>query len=175
VSASTSAGWVGRSIPRKEENRLLRGRGKFIDDIKMRDMGYLRFVRSPYAHARINGVDVAAAEALPGVFCVVTGQEVLAQTQPFIEIGPEPAAQIRDFPLASDKVRYQGEPVVAIVAESARVADDAAELVNIDYEPLDPVVTVDQALADTSLLHSKVGTNRTWAGVYEYGYVAKAF
>ncbi|HEY6303615.1 MAG TPA: xanthine dehydrogenase family protein molybdopterin-binding subunit [Terriglobales bacterium] len=175
MTTSTSTGWVGRSIPRKEENRLLRGRGQFIDDMKMREMAYLRFVRSPYAHARINAIDVCAAQALPGVVCIVTGEEVKAQTQPFIEIGPDPGGKIHDFPMAVDKVRYQGEPIVAIVAESARLADDAAELVNIDYEPLDPVITVDQALSDASLIHPNIGTNRIWAGVYEYGDVAKAF
>ncbi|MGA7287079.1 MAG: hypothetical protein WBX02_03215, partial [Terriglobales bacterium] len=64
--------WVGASLPRKEEDRLLRGRGKFADDIKLREMGYLRFVRSPYAHARIVSVDTSAAEALPGVVCTIT-------------------------------------------------------------------------------------------------------
>src|SRR5579885_3003146 len=108
--------WVGEGLPRKEDNRLLRGRGKFIDDIKQRDMLYLRFVRSPYAHARISGVDVSAAEALPGVICTLTGAEVEKQTQPFIEIGPDPFARIRDYPLATKKVRYQGEPVAAVVA-----------------------------------------------------------
>ncbi len=167
--------WVGQSIPRKEENRLLRGRGKFIDDIKMHGMAYLRFVRSPYAHARITRVDTSAAEALAGVVCVVTGAEVVAQTQPFIEIGPDPCAKIKDFPLAVDKVRYQGEPIVAIVAESSRLADDAAELVQIEYEPLDPVIDAEQALTTPNLLHEAMGTNRTWNGVWEFGDLDKAF
>ena len=174
MSTQTS-GWVGKSIPRKEENRLLRGRGKFIDDMKMREMAYLRFVRSPYAHARITSVDTSAAEALPGVICIVTGHEIAAQTQPFIEIGPDPCGKIKDFPLAVDKVRYQGEPVVAIVAESVAIADDAAELVQIDYEPLDPVLDAEQALTTNSLLHEEIGTNRTWNGVWEFGDVDKAF
>src|SRR5271170_6360710 len=118
--------WVGASLPRKEEDRLLRGRGKFTDDIKLRGMLYLRFVRSPYAHARVVSVDTSAAEALPGVVCAITGKEVAGQTQPFIEIGPEHAQKIRDFPMAVDKVRYQGEPVAAVVAESAALAEDAA-------------------------------------------------
>ena len=69
-----SGGWVGASLPRKEEDRLLRGRGKFADDIKLRGMLYLRFVRSPYAHARIVSVDTSAAEALAGVVCAITGK-----------------------------------------------------------------------------------------------------
>ena len=167
--------WVGKAVPRKEENRLLRGRGKFIDDMKMRDTAYLRFVRSPYAHARIARVDTAAVEALPGVACVITGREVAAQTQPFIEIGPDPCARIRDFPMAVDKVRYQGEPVVAVLAESPSLADDGAELVQIEYDALDPVIDAEEALQGHSLLHDEAGSNRTWTGVFEYGDIKKAF
>jgi 2-furoyl-CoA dehydrogenase large subunit len=167
--------WVGQALPRKEENRLLRGRGKFADDIKLREMLYLRFVRSPYAHAKIVSVDVSAAEALPGVVCTLIGVEIAAQTQPFIEIAPDPAGKIKDYPLAVSKVRYQGEPVVAVVAESPAIADDAAELVQIEYEALDPVTDAQEALTDKSVLHDEAGTNRVWNGVFEYGDVDKAF
>lgn len=167
--------WVGKPLPRKEEDRLLRGRGRFADDIKMREMLHLRFVRSPYAHARIVSVDVSGAEALPGVVCTLTGKEIEPLTQPFIEIGPDAAARIRDFPLGIDKVRYQGEPVVAVVAESAAIADDAAELVQVEYEALDPVTDAEQALKDESILHESAGTNKVWNGVFEYGDVTKAF
>jgi 2-furoyl-CoA dehydrogenase large subunit len=167
--------WVGQALPRKEENRLLRGRGKFADDIKLREMLYLKFVRSPYAHAKIMSVDISAAENLEGVICGLTGPEIAAQTQPFIEIGPDPCARIKDYPLAVCKVRYQGEPVVAVVAESPSLADDAAELVQIEYEALDPVVDAEEALTDKSILHGEAGTNRVWNGVFEYGDVEKAF
>ena len=167
--------WVGQALPRKEENRLLRGRGKFADDIKLREMLYLRFVRSPYAHAKIVSVDVSAAEALAGVVGTLTGAEIAAQTQPFIEIAPDPGGKIKDYPLAVSKVRYQGEPVVAIVAESPSLADDAAELVQVEYEALDPVVDAEAALTDKSVLHDEAGTNRVWNGVFEYGDVDKAF
>jgi CO/xanthine dehydrogenase Mo-binding subunit len=167
--------WVGQAFPRKEENRLLRGRGKFADDIKLREMLYLRFVRSPYAHAKIVNVDVSAAEALAGVVSTLTGAEIAAQTQPFIEIGPDSCARIKDYPLAVSKVRYQGEPVVGVVAESPSLADDAAELVQIEYEALDPVVDAETALTDKSVLHDEAGTNRVWNGVFEYGDVDQAF
>ncbi len=167
--------WVGKALPRKEEGRLLRGMGKFADDIKLRDMLYLRFVRSPYAHAKILSVDVSEAEKLPGVVCTLTGSEIASQTQPFIEIAPEPAGKIRDYPLAVSKVRYQGEPVVAVMAVSAAVADDGAEAVQVEYEALDPVVDAEQALTDASILHEEAGTNRVWNGVFEYGEVEKAF
>jgi 2-furoyl-CoA dehydrogenase large subunit len=168
-------GWVGRSLPRKEENRLLRGRGRFADDIKLREMLYLRFVRSPFAHAKIVSIDTSAAEALPGVICTLTGAEIVPHTQPFIEIAPDAGGRIKDYPLAVGKVRYQGEPVVAIVAESPSLADDAAELVQIDYESLDPVVDAEEALKDASILHEEAGTNKVWQGVFEYGDVEKAF
>jgi CO/xanthine dehydrogenase Mo-binding subunit len=167
--------WVGQALPRKEEDRLLRGRGKFADDIKAREMLHLRFVRSPYAHARIVSIDTSAAEALPGVICTLTGKEIQPLTKPFIEIGPEPGGKIVDYPLAVDKARYQGEPVVAIVAESPQIADDAAELVQVDYDALDPVVDVEQALRDESILHESSGTNKVWNGVFEYGDIDKAF
>ncbi len=167
--------WVGKAVPRKEEDRLLRGRGKFADDIKMREMLYLRFVRSPFAHAKITSIDRSAAETLPGVACTLTGQEIKQVTQPFIEIGPDPCAKIQDYPLAIDKVRYQGEPVAAVVAESPGIADDAAELIQVEYEPLDPVIDAEQSLKDESILHESAGTNRVWNGVFEYGDVEKAF
>jgi CO/xanthine dehydrogenase Mo-binding subunit len=167
--------WVGKPLPRKEEDRLLRGRGRFADDIKMREMLHLRFVRSPYAHARIVSVDVSAAEALPGVVCTLTGKEIEPLTQPFIEIGPDAASKIRDFPLGIDKIRYQGEPVVAVVAESPAIADDAAELVQIEYDALQPITDAEQALKDESILHESAGTNKVWNGVFEYGDIARAF
>jgi CO/xanthine dehydrogenase Mo-binding subunit len=170
-----STRWVGAALPRKEEDRLLRGRGKFADDIKLREMLYLCFVRSPYAHARITSIDTSAAEALPDVVCTLAGKEVAGQTQPFIEIAPDHAQKIRDFPLAVDKVRYQGEPVAAVLAESPRIAEDAAELVAVEYEPLDPVVDAEEALKDQSILHEDAGTNRVWNGVWEHGDVEKAF
>src|SRR5207247_6288669 len=89
--------------------------------------------------------------------------------------GPEPFAKIKDVPMAASKVRYQGEPVAAVVAESPAIADDAAELVQVEYESLDPVVDAEEALQDKSLLHEEAGTNRVWNGVFEYGDVETAF
>jgi len=118
-------------------------------------MLYLRFVRSPYAHARIVSIDTSAADALAGVVCTLTGEEIAKQTNPFIEIGPPPADKIRDYSLALGKVRYQGEPVAAVAAESARLADDAAELIQVEYEALNPVLDAEDALTDKSVLHEE--------------------
>jgi len=172
---SDGAGWVGKGLARKEDNRLLRGRGKFIDDIRLHDMLYLKFVRSPYAHAKVTSLDTAVAEALPGVICTLTGAEIANQTNPFIEIGPDPFARIKDYPLAVCKVRYQGEPVAAVIATSPQIADDAAELVQVDYESLEVVVDGEEALKDSVLLHEEAGTNRVWRGIFEYGDIEKAF
>jgi CO/xanthine dehydrogenase Mo-binding subunit len=167
--------WVGKAIPRKEEDRLLRGRGKFADDIKLREMLYLCFVRSPYAHAKIVGLDTSEAEQIPGVVCTLRGEEIASETAPFIEIAPDPGGKIRDFPLAVSKVRYQGEPIAAVVATSAREAEDGADAVQVEYDPLDPVVDAEQALSNSSLLHEEAGTNQVWSGTFEYGEVEKAF
>src|SRR5258707_421856 len=97
-----------------QDERLLRGRGKFVDDIKLFGMLYLKFVRSPYAHANVTSLDTSAAEALPGVVCTLTGAEIAKQTNPFIEIGPDPFARIKDYPLAVSKVRYRAKPFPAL-------------------------------------------------------------
>src|SRR6266404_1762937 len=167
--------WVGRPIVRKEESRLVRGFGKFIDDFKLPGMLYMRLVRSPYAHARITNVDVAAAEQHPGVICTLTGAEVAKLTTPFIEIGPEPSNRIQDFSMAVDRARYQGEPVAAVVALTRGAAEDAAELIQVDYEMLEPVIDAEFALTDKTELHQAMGTNKVWQGVFEYGDVEKAF
>jgi len=174
-TGTNGGGWVGRGLARKEDNRLLRGRGKFVDDIKLLNMLYLKFVRSPFAHAKVTSVSTSAAEAVPGVICTLTGAEIAKQTNPFIEIGPDPFARIKDYPLAVSKVRFQGEPVAAVVAISPQIADDAAELVQVEYESLDVLVDAEEALKNSVLLHEDAGTNQVWRGVFEYGDIEKAF
>ena len=88
-------GFVGQSVPRKEDRRLVEGQGVFFDDVKRHGMGYLHFVRSPYAHARIGSVDVSAALALPGVYGTLTGDEVAILTDPFFQIAADPGGRRR--------------------------------------------------------------------------------
>src|SRR5690242_21352489 len=147
--------WVGQPLRRKEETRLVSGKGIFVDDEKMPGMLHVRFVRCSYAHAKIIRVDVSKAEKAPGVICTLTGAEIKKQVQPFIEIGPGGAQKIADYPMAVDKVVFQGEPVAAVIAETRLAAEDAAELVEVDYEPLLPVVTAEGALKDESILHPR--------------------
>ncbi len=173
---ATSTSWVGQSLPRKEDGRLLKGQGTFADDFGLHRMGYAQFVRSPYAHARIVRVDTRQAEAMPGVDATLTGDEVRElQREPFMQIAPEPGGNVRDYCLAVGKVRYAGEPVALVLAESREAARDAAELVEVEYEPLDAVVDAEAAIQPGApLLHEEVGSNLSWHGVYDYGDVGWA-
>jgi 2-furoyl-CoA dehydrogenase large subunit len=167
--------WVGKSLQRKEDERLIRGQGLFTDDEHGAGMLHLYILRSPYAHARINGIDTSAAEALPGVACVLTGADILEHCEPYMQLGPEPCDKIVDLPLATDKAKYQGEPVAAVAAETPAIAMDAGQLIEVDYDMLDSVIDPEDALQDDVIVHDAAGTNRTWHGVFEYGDVDKAF
>src|SRR5581483_10241943 len=169
-------GWAGQSVPRKEDKRLLRGEGVFVDDVKRHGMGYLHFVRSPYAHAHITSIDVSKAEEIKGVYGTLTGEEVATLTDPFFQIASEPGGQIKDFSLAVGKVRFGGEPVVAVVAETRELARDASELVEVEYEPLPALVDARQAQDDgVPVIHDDCGGNLMWHGVYEWGDLDAAF
>jgi CO/xanthine dehydrogenase Mo-binding subunit len=169
-------GWGGQSVRRKEDKRLLQGEGVFVDDVKRHGMGYLHFVRSPYAHAHITAVDVSAAEAIDGVYGTLTGEEVAALTDPFFQISSAPGGNIKDFSLAVGKVRYVGEPVVAVVAETRELARDASELVEVDYEPLPALVDARRAQdADAPVLHDDAEGNLMWTGLYSWGDLDSAF
>ncbi|MFY9531649.1 MAG: xanthine dehydrogenase family protein molybdopterin-binding subunit [Candidatus Acidiferrales bacterium] len=167
--------WVGKPIQRREESRLVQGKGIFVDDNRFEGMLYIHLVRSPYAHARIERVDVSRAETASGVVCTLTGTEVAGLVKPFPEIGPGVGQKIVDYPMAVEKARYQGEPVAAVVAKSRMEAEDAAELVEVEYEGLPPVMDAETAVKDESILHEIAGTNRIWRDVFEYGDVDKAF
>ena len=169
-------GWAGQSVPRKEDKRLLEGEGVFVDDVKRHGMGYLHFVRSPYAHAHITSIDVSKAESVKGVYGTLTGEEVAALTDPFFQLSSPPGAHIKDYALALGKVRYVGEPVVAVVAETRELARDASELVEVEYEPLPALVDARRAQDDGApVLHDDAGSNLMWNGVYEWGDVDGAF
>jgi 2-furoyl-CoA dehydrogenase large subunit len=163
-------GFAGTSIPRKEDRRLVQGEGVFADDVKRHGMGYLHFVRSPYAHAKIVSVDVSAAEEMEGVYGTLTPDEVAALTDPFFELTTAPGSQIKDYALAVGRVRHVGEPVVAVVARTRDVARDAADLVEVEYEPLPVLVDARKAQdADAPVLHDDAGTNVVWSGTFDWG------
>ena len=132
--------WVGSSVPRLEDPALLSGRGQFIDDLHLPNMLHAAFVRSPYAHARVRNVDPSEALAVPGVYAVLTQDDL---PQPFRDerlllLVPNPAIRhpVTCFALAKDEVCFAGEAVAFVVAEDRYIAEDAAERVIIDYEPL---------------------------------------
>jgi CO/xanthine dehydrogenase Mo-binding subunit len=162
--------WSGQSVPRKEDGRLLKGQATYADDAWQHRMGYAHFVRSPHAHARIVSIDTSRAESLDGVYATLTGEEVAELTDPFFQIAPEPGGNIAEYCLAVGKARYQGDAVALVLAESREIARDAAELVQVEYEPLPAVVDTVAAVADDApVLHDEVGSNVVWHGVYDYG------
>jgi 2-furoyl-CoA dehydrogenase large subunit len=163
-------GFAGQSIPRKEDKRLVQGQGVFFDDVRRHGMGYVHFVRSPYGHAAIRGIDLSKAVELEGVYGTLIGEEVAALTDPFFELSTPPGSEIKDYALAVGKVRFMGEPVAAVVAATRELARDAADLVEVDYEPLPVVVDGEKALEpDAPILHEDAGSNVVWSGVFDWG------
>jgi 2-furoyl-CoA dehydrogenase large subunit len=167
-------GWIGRSVKRVEDARLLTGRGTFIDDHPpVANVCHAAIVRSPHAHARIRGWDLAAAAKMDGVVGIVTGADVLASTKPF-SVGV--TAPIHYYCAATDRARFVGEPVAVVVATSRYLAEDAAEAVGVDYEPLPAVVDPERALeAAAPVLHEAVGTNLASHRHLVYGDPDRAF
>lgn len=150
---------VGQPLLRKEDRRLLTGAGVFIADVKLPRALAIAFARSPYAHARIVSVDLSRAKALPGVVAVLTGNDLAGDLKPVpgMQNQPPPAWKAAvehrfDVPsqplLAVDKIRYVGEPYAVVVAESRYIAEDAAELIDIEVEELPVVDTIEAATGD---------------------------
>ncbi len=139
--------YLGQSLPRKEDYRLLTGQGRYIDDIEIPGALHACFVRSPHAHARIIGIDVSAALRMPGVVAMFTGQDIAkwttrARMAPPIE-GLNPM-EMDALPV--DKVRFQGDPVVCVIANDRYLAEDAAEQVQVEYEPLPAITSMWKAM-----------------------------
>ncbi|HEX3177814.1 MAG TPA: xanthine dehydrogenase family protein molybdopterin-binding subunit [Methylomirabilota bacterium] len=167
--------WVGAPLPRKEDARLLGGRGLYVDDVARPGLLHAAMLRSPHAHARIVAIDAAAAARRPGVHAVLTGADAAAVSRPIRPLIPTPVP-LPDWCLAVDRVRYAGEAVAAVAAVDRATAEDALEQIRVEYEPLPAVVDPEAALrADSPLLYPELGTNVLWHDVFEYGDVAGAF
>jgi carbon-monoxide dehydrogenase large subunit len=158
--------FFGERITRNEDPRLLKGQALFVDDVHLPEMAHVAFVRSPHAHARILSIDVSGALDMEGVVKVFTAEDLGEYWKPGpLLVSPPPVEDVlfnerTQVPLAKDKVRFVGEPVVMVVAESRYVAEDAAEMVWVDYESLAAVVDLEQALLEGSaLVHEDVGSN----------------
>lgn len=167
IMAGTS---FGRSVGRVEDARLVRGKGRYVDDIILPNQSYAAFVRSPYAHARLASIDTADALSRPGVIRVVTGADVAAAGLPPLPCGwmihstdgAPMKMGVRPM-LAQDVVRYVGEPVAIVVADTRDLARDAAEAVLVDYEELDVTADCADALRDTTVqIHADIPSNRAF-------------
>jgi aerobic carbon-monoxide dehydrogenase large subunit len=179
-AAFGSGGVVGQRRRRREDPALLTGEGRYVADLVVAGALHLAVVRSTVAHARINSIDTSAAAAMPGVVGVFTGDDLAGEWA-----GPLPCAwpvtadmkSPPHFPLASGKVCYVGDGVAVVVARSEYEAHDAAEAVIVDYDPLPAVVDLEDALADTTVIHDELGTNRsyTWELIPDADAVEEAF
>ncbi|MEX0957827.1 MAG: xanthine dehydrogenase family protein molybdopterin-binding subunit [Burkholderiales bacterium] len=145
---------IGQALKRREDQRLLFGTGRYLDDVSLENEAHVAFLRSPHAHARIVSIDIEAAKKMPGVVAVFTGAELKADGVEPLPINPglkradgKPMSAPPNNPLAVEKVYYVGEPVAAIVADSRLRADDAAEQVMVEYEELPAVIGIEAATA----------------------------
>ena len=153
---------IGQPMPRPNVRRLTQGRGTYVSDLALPRMAHAAFLRSPYAHAAITRIDLAAARAMPGVLAVLDGPALARLCQPWVGVlthlrGLKSAPQ---HALAVDRVRWQGEPVAMVVAATRAEAEDAAERIEVEFDPLMPVVDVDAALDPaTPPIHPVLGDN----------------
>jgi carbon-monoxide dehydrogenase large subunit len=156
----TAGRYAGQRVPRIEDKRLLTGQGQFVDDVQLPGMAHLCFVRSPFARARISGVEVAEAAALPGVLAVYTAADLNpgAREQWHTTGGPDGPETPRP-PLADTEVRFVGDPVALVVAASRYVAEDAAELVSVDYDPLPAAVDYMADYPADAVVHAEFPDN----------------
>jgi carbon-monoxide dehydrogenase large subunit len=170
--------YIGKSVPRPNLDRLMQGRGLYVSDMVLPRMGHVVFLRSPHAHAKIVSTDSAAAKRASGVIAVVTGKELAEVITPWVGVlshlkGLKSAPQ---HAIAIDRVCWQGEAVAAIVATSRALAEDAAELVDVQYEQLDAVTDMRTALdAETPVIHPSLGDNLAFERNFEAGSVDQAF
>jgi aerobic carbon-monoxide dehydrogenase large subunit len=161
MHAPAKSNRIGQPVPRKEDLRLITGKGRYTDDLNLEGQAYAAMVRSPHAHAVIRSIDSEDARAVPGVLAVLTGADFIADRlnpipnktfslhpaeMPLLNSDGTPAFNVPDYPLPADKARFVGEAIVMVIAESIAAAKDGAERVIIDYEPLECVTfTVDAA------------------------------
>jgi len=170
--------YIGRSVPRPNARRLAEGRGRFVDDLSLPRMVHAAFLRSPHAHARIANIHTAAAKAAPGVVAVYSGADLLPRIEPWVGVlshlkglrsPPQPA-------VAVDVARWQGEAVAMVLAASRAEAEDAAALIEVDYQPLPVAADMERALDPSEpVIHAEYGSNLAWERLVEHGDVEAAF
>ena len=168
--------YVGTSVPRNEDRRLLTGNALFVDDVQLEGMLHAAFVRSDHAHGVLRGIDASAALARPGVVAVITAQDLGDYWQPGPLLVPPPPIdgivfnQASQVPLAKDRVRHVGEAIAMVIAESRYIAEDALADIIVDIDPLDPVVGLEAALEPgAEIIHPQLGTNLAAHVVQRHG------
>ncbi|NGM20111.1 xanthine dehydrogenase family protein [Roseomonas stagni] len=170
--------YIGRSVPRPNLPKLVQGRATYTDDVQPPRLVHAAFLRSPYAHARILSVDSAAAMQVPGVVRVFTGADLAKVCDPWVATldhlkGMKSAQQ---HPLPLDRATWQGEPVVAVVADSRAAAEDGVAALAVEWEPLPAQLDIETALdPDTVVIHPSLGDNLCFTRTAEKGDVAAAF
>lgn len=164
---------VGKPLKRIEDLQLLVGKGGYTDDFEFADQQYAAILSSPHSHAKIVRIDTSKAESLPGVLYVLTGEEVASRTKP-MSARATPKPPTSHYIMAVGKVRYMGEPVAAVVAKDKYTAYDALELIDVEYEPLPAVATIDEALKPNApLIYEEIGTNDIVKDRFVFGDVDK--
>jgi 2-furoyl-CoA dehydrogenase large subunit len=167
--------YIGQPLARREDDRLTTGAGRYVDDIELPGMVHAAFLRSPYAHARIVSIDASQALALPGVHAVITGEDALARTKPMGTLVPTPR-QIVHYCLAVGKVRFMGEPVAAVAADSRAIAEDALDRIVVEYDPLPVSADAETAMAPgAERLYDALDSNVLWHDRFVYGDVDRLF
>ena len=155
--------WVGKRYSRKEDSRLITGRGEYIADVNTEKPLHLKFARSIHAHAEILSIDTSEALALPGVVAIYTGQDIKDRIKPLptpSTLPLLPASYPKHWPLAVDRVKFNGEPVAAVLAEDKYIAEDAADLIAVEYRELPAVLDPEYALSDEApVIHDDAESN----------------
>ncbi|OLB75930.1 MAG: hypothetical protein AUI16_10375 [Alphaproteobacteria bacterium 13_2_20CM_2_64_7] len=166
--------WVGSAVARKEDQALLTGQARFIDDLSpVPGIRFAAILRSPHPHARIGRIDLARALEVPGVRAIITGRDLLGMIGPLSSIVKAPLAY---YPIAIDKARYVGEPVAVVVADTRYIAEDACDLIHVDYELLPAVTDPGSAtMRDAPVIHENVGSNVISRRSFRYGNPDAAF
>ena len=171
--------YIGTPIPRREDARFVTGRGQYLDDLRPpgREIWHAAILRSPYAHARVRSISTAAALALDGVAAVFTYSDIAHLAKPIpMRVFPLPGLEhYLQTPLSPDTVRHTGEAVAVVVAESRYLAEDALDLIEVDYEPLPAVTSVAEALSDAVMVHPANGANLAGSAEINVGDVTAAF
>jgi len=177
VTETNRSGLVGQSVTRVEDVRLLQGDGRYVADVNPPGVLHAAFLRSPLAHADITSIDVEAARRAPGVVAVFTGADIEATTHPFVPLITLPGLYTPHYhALSASKVRHVGDPVALVLAESRHLAEDALDLIEIDYEPLAPVASIAEALhSDSTQLWEKADGNVLYERTDVHGEVDAVF